>query len=103
MMTRTKLLRKKRKKMINYLVSAVVIRKTDNPQPKHNTEENIWREQMDKEAEEIIQVQNQRCMQAGGYRFAGMTEEDIARDITEMHQMQRCLVDRIIHDRDDTS
>eukprot|EP00957_Ditylum_brightwellii_P127623 9732792-Ditylum_brightwellii.AAC.2 len=58
---------------------------------------------MDKEAEEIIQAQNQRPMQAGGYGFAGMVEEDIARDIKERHQIQCCTVDRTIHDGDDAS
>lgn len=60
---------------------------------KHYTEEDIRKEQLDEEAEELIRQQDRRRAQAGGGLFTrDMDAADVAREIEERHRMQRRTV-----------
>jgi transcription elongation factor SPT5 len=80
-------------------------RDPDDVVRKHYTEEDIRKEQMDEEAQEIIKQQDRRRAQAG-YRFGGndsrehdRTVQDMAREIEERHRMSRRKVDRSVLER----
>ena len=66
---------------------------------KHYTQEDIRREQMDEEAEELIKLQDRRRKQAGGARdLRDADVAQIAQDIEARHRMQRRTVDRSVLD-----
>jgi len=78
----------------------------DDRVKKHYTEEDIRKEQMDEDAQEIIRQQDRRRAQAG-YRFGDQdfdasqerSVQDMAREIEERHKMSRRRVDRSVLDR----
>jgi transcription elongation factor SPT5 len=53
---------------------------------KHYTEEDIRRERMDEEAQELIRQQDRRRAQAGGNRFGETSIADMAREIEDRHR-----------------
>jgi len=66
---------------------------------KHYTEEDIRREQMDEEAQELIRLQDRRRAQAGRFGSGDKSVAELAREIEDRHRMQRRTVDRSILDR----
>lgn len=80
-------------------------RDPDDVVRKHYTEEDIRKEQMDEEAQELIKQQDRRRALAG-YRFGGhdsheddQSVQDMAREIEKRHRMSRRQVDRSVLDR----
>lgn len=59
---------------------------------KHYTEEDIRREQLDEEAQELIRQQDRRRAQLGGNRLGDTSVADMARDIEDRHRMSRRTV-----------
>jgi transcription elongation factor SPT5 len=66
---------------------------------KHYTEEDIRREQMDEEAQELIRLQDRRRAQAGRFGSSDKSVAELAREIEDRHRMQRRTVDRSVLDR----
>ena len=62
---------------------------------KHYTEEDIRREQLDEEAQELIRQQDRRRAQAGGIRFGETSIADMAREIEDRHRMTSRRVERV--------
>lgn len=62
---------------------------------KHYTEEDIRREQLDEEAQELIRQQDRRRAQAGGIRFGETSIADMAREIEDRHRMTARRVERV--------
>ncbi len=73
-------------------------RDPDDVVRRHYTEEDIRKEQLDEEAEELIRLQDRRRAQAGGRDLSEADVAEVAREIEERHRMQRSRVDRSVLD-----